>query len=171
LGCAVIDGDAIAREVTLPGSLVLGQLATRFGEDILHDGILDRKLLAKRAFADKESRLALNRITHPAITDLALEQAAQLPSTTPAIVLDAAALLESGLMQFLDHIIFAQAPENIRLKRIMARDGLSKEMALHRINAQRDIQYVPPVGLGYTILKSDESEWSSALSQIMEGLI
>ena len=173
LGCAVIDGDKLAREITLPGSPVLEQLAARFGEDILNDGVLNRKLLAERAFSCAESRFALNLITHPAITALAIKQAARLPSTTPAIVIDAAALPESDLIQFLDHMIVIEAPEELRLARVMARDGISEQAALHRVAAQRDIQYIPPAGLGYTILKSDESEaaWSNVFGKIMEGLL
>jgi len=173
MGCAVIDGDELAREIRAPGSPVLEQLASRFGEDILENGILNRALLAERAYRNDESRLALNKITHPAITKLAIKQAFELPSTTTAIAIDAAALPESELMQYLDHIIFIEAPEELRLERIMARDGISKEAALHRIVAQRKIQYIPAANLGYTILKSDESEaaWTHALGKILEGIL
>ena len=173
LGCAVIDGDALARAITLPGSPALKLLASQFGEDILDsDGNLNRALLAERAFCGEESRLALNRITHPAITTLATQQAAGLSPATPAIVIDAAALLESGLMPFIDHIVFVQAPEELRLRRIMARDGISEQAAMRRIAAQRGIRYIPPAGLGHTILKSEESEAHRyELSQIMERFV
>ena len=173
LGCAVIDGDVLAREITLPGSPTLKILASQFGEDILDaDGNLNRALLAERAFCSEESRRALNRITHPAITTLAMQQAAGLPPATPAIALDAAALLESGLMPYIDHIVFAEASESLRLQRIMARDGISEEAATQRITAQQGIRYVPPAGLGHTILKSEESEvHRHELSQIMERLV
>jgi len=173
LGCAVIDGDVLAREITLSGSPTLEILAKQFGEDILDaDGNLNRPLLAERAFCSEENRLALNRITHPAITMLAIKQAAGLPPATPAIAIDAAALLESGLIQYIDHIVFAEAPENLRLRRIMARDGISEQAAMRRIAAQQEIQYIPPAGLGHTILKSEESEMHRhVLSQIMERFV
>lgn len=173
LGCAVLDGDALAREIRAPGSPVPEQLAARFGRDILEGGILNRQLLAERAYSNDEERRALNKITHPAITELAMKRAAQLPPDTPAIAIDAAALPESGLMRYLDHIIFTEAPEGLRLARIMARDGISEEAALHRITAQKKIQYVPAAGLGYTILKSEESEaaWTHALGKILEGIV
>ena len=173
LGCAVIDGDVLARAITQPGSPTLKILAKQFGEDILDfDGNLNRALLAKRAFCNEESRRALNHITHPAITALAMQQAAKLPPATPAIALDAAALLESGLMPFIDHIVFVEAPEELRLRRIMARDGISEQAAKQRITAQREISYAPPAGLGHTILKSEESEMHPhVLNQILERLI
>ena len=173
LGCAVIDGDVLARAITQPGSPTLEILAERFGEDTLDaDGNLNRALLAERAFCSEESRLAMNRITHPAITALAMKQAAGLPPATQAIALDAAALLESGLMPFIDHLVLIEAPEELRLQRIMARDGISEQAAMQRIAAQRDILYAPPAGLGHTILKSVESEMHPhELSQIMERLI
>ena len=179
-GCAVMDGDALAREITVPGSLVLEELAAAFGEDILgEDGALNRPLLGQRAFESEEGRQTLNEITHPAITALAIKRAAALPAGTPAIALDAAALPENELAQFLDHIVLIEAPESLRLARIMARDGISRERAQQRMEMQKAIQYVPSAGLGYTTLKSleglksDESEaaWSHALSQILERIV
>jgi len=154
----VIDCDALAREIVLPGSPVLARLAARFGGDILlEDGTLDRPLLAHRAFADETARRALNSITHPAITALALERAQALQDAK-AIVLDAAALLESELAALCRHILIVTAPEDLRLQRILARDGLSEQAARRRIEAQRQVDYRPPPGLAHTIIDTSEGE-------------
>jgi len=173
LGCAAIDCDALAREIVLPGSPVLAKLAARFGEDILCKGeTLDRALLAQRAFASEKARQDLNSITHPAITDLALQRtkALQLGKNDPrstredalqpvkAIVFDAAALLESELAALCGHILIITAPEGLRLRRILARDGITEAAARQRIEAQRQADYRPPPGMGYTIIDTTEGE-------------
>ena len=59
-GCAVIDADQIAREITRPGSPVLAELAAAFGADILENGVLNRGRLAERAFSTSERTDTLN---------------------------------------------------------------------------------------------------------------
>jgi len=168
MGCAVIDGDALAREITLPGSPVLTALAERFGGDILlADGSLDRALLASRAFADEQSRQDLNAITHPAITALALARAETHGSASGITVVDAAALPESGLARHCERIIVLTAPEEVRLARILARDGISEAAARQRIDAQRHINYN-----GHTMIDTSEGEAAlrHALEQALEEI-
>ena len=67
-GAVLIDADQVARDVVAPGGPAYQPLIDRFGPGILEaDGTIDRKALAAVAFADEETRLALNAITHPAI--------------------------------------------------------------------------------------------------------
>ncbi len=137
-GLPVIDADKLAREVTLPGEPALLSLADAFGADILlPDGSLDRKKLAARAFADKDSTARLNGITHPAIikkTNAAF--AAAKAAGQKAVVLDAPLLFEASLDKICDHTVAVLAPEEIRLIRICERDGLSEDAARQRMNAQ-----------------------------------
>ncbi len=139
-GVYVIDGDAAAREIMVPGASVLQTLAAVFGEDILNqDGSLNRKLLASRAFANRENTLKLNRITHPVITRLVKKKIEQAEKRGErAAVIDAAALLESGIAPLCKLIAVITAPEEERLGRIMRRDKLSKSEAHKRVGAQLD---------------------------------
>lgn len=137
-GISIIDADIAAREITATASPVLKELAVAFGQDIIcQDGSLDRRLLASRAFASKGGTKKLNRITHPAITLRVKDkiEAAQ-KSGAGAVVIDAAVLLESGLAEECDIIAVVTAPLDIRLERIMRRDGLSEDEALKRIKIQ-----------------------------------
>jgi len=154
LGCAVIDGDALAREIVQPGSPVLQKLAERFGADICKGETLDRSLLASRAFGSEAARRDLNSITHPAITELALSRAKALQGYR-AVVLDAAALLESELAALCRHILLISAPEGLRLRRILARGGVTEEAARRRIEAQRRMDWS---GTGHTTIQNDGSE-------------
>ena len=94
-GVPLADADQLSREILLPGSPLLPQLAARFGGDILKpDGTLDRRLLADRAFATPEGKAALDSLTHPAIVARirAAKQAAQAAGA-PLFVLDGAVIV------------------------------------------------------------------------------
>lgn len=143
MGCFIIDGDLVAREIVFPSSPCLKELAEAFGEDILlTDGSLNRKALAQKAFSSKEGTALLNSITHPHIkrrfSELLAEGRTQGFSVA---VIDAAALLESDCKDFCKKIIVVHADEKVRLERILSRDGITYEQAMTRINGQRDDSY------------------------------
>ena len=135
-GFLILDGDRIAREAMTPASPLLPALAERFGADILlADGSLDRRLLARRAFSTPESTEALNALTHPEI-ERRMFAAADAHPDHPAAVIDAAALIESGIYRRCDLLAVVLAPPEVRLERILKRDGISREDALVRMAAQ-----------------------------------
>ncbi len=137
-GYQVIKADEIARLVTSPGSPVLKELAVIFGSDILNeDGTLDRALLAERAFASPEETSLLNGVTHPEIIRLINKKInGAFFDGYEGVVIDASQLFESGLNERCSLVVSVVAPENVRMKRIMERDGISQEKALLRMNAQ-----------------------------------
>ena len=137
-GVPVADADQISRQVLQPGSPVLAQLAARFGGDILSgEGVLDRRLLADRAFATPEGKAALDAITHPAIVRRieAARQAAR-QAGSPLFVIDGAVLVGSVIDGIWDRLIVVTAPYEVSVERIVARDGIRPEMARRRLDAQ-----------------------------------
>ncbi len=140
-GYAIIDADKLARKA-VENPEVLGMLAERFGEDIITDGVLDRRELARRAFSSKEGGEALNAITHPEIIRLTVEMihAAQ-DNGAKAAVIDAALLFDSCMTALCGKTISVVADENERLERIIRRDSISAEDAKLRINAQPPAEY------------------------------
>ena len=143
MGFCVIDGDKIARSITEKGKPAISMLANEFGCDIIEDdGSLNRKLLASRAFKDRESTAKLNAITHPIIkAEFEKELRKAEEEGFSFAVIDAAALLESSCKDLCEKIIVVTAPEEIRLSRVLLRDGITKEQALIRINAQFPDEY------------------------------
>ncbi len=140
-GYAIVDADLLARKA-VQNPEVLSMLAERFGADIIKNGELDRRELARQAFADEESSQALNLITHPEITRLAVEEIHLAEkSGAKAAVIDAALLFDSCLVSLCDKTVSIVADEAERLKRIMQRDGISEFDAKMRINAQPDVEY------------------------------
>ena len=137
-GVPLADADQISREILLPGSPLLPQLAERFGSDILReDGTLDRRMLADRAFAAPEGKAALDQLTHPEIVRRirAAKQAAQAAGA-PLFVLDGAVIVGTAAEAECDRLCVVTAPFETSVARIVARDGISSEMAARRLNAQ-----------------------------------
>lgn len=141
-GYLTVDCDKIAHEVTQKGSPLLDELAEAFGADILTDGVLDRKLLAQRAFSSEEKRQLLNSLTHPEITRRTLEFIrSNYTGEQRGVVIDAAALLDSELVRYCTEMIVVTAPESVRLERIMKRDSIDLGAAQMRIDAQPDERF------------------------------
>lgn len=141
-GIYVIDADKVGRFVVEKGRPALKEIVEEFGEDVLFEnGELDRKKLASIVFTDREQLLKLNRITHKYITEIVKEELAANKGMICAI--DAAVLKESGIIDMCDHVIAVIADKDVRVKRIMARDGISEKAANDRINSQEpDAKYV-----------------------------
>ncbi|GLH66481.1 dephospho-CoA kinase [Geothrix edaphica] len=136
-GWAVIDADALARDAVLPGSEGLAAVAAAFGPACLRsDGALDRAWMAAHVFADDAARGRLNAILHPRIEALLAARLTALPSTTRGAVLDAALWVERARAHHFDAFWTVDAPEDLRVARLMARDGLTREAVLARIRAQ-----------------------------------
>lgn len=141
LSCEIISADKVAREALQKGSSVLKTLAELFGCDIIDsDGECVRSLLAQRAFSSRENTELLNRTTHPWIIRRTKEYIDMIPQGR-LIVFDAPQLFESGAQTLCESVIAVVAPAATRLDRIMKRDGISRDAALLRINAQHGEDY------------------------------
>ncbi len=142
-GVPVIDADRVARQVVEPHSACLEELVSAFSADILQpDGTLNRRELAKRAFADSKATATLNRITHPAILAAIRTQLETFADEGHALaVLDAPTLFEAGADSLCHNIVAVLAPVNRRRARIMVRDNLDEAAADSRITAQKDDEF------------------------------
>lgn len=135
-GFYIADADAAARKIVQPGSGVLDALCETFGADILEkDGTLCRKTLAKRAFSSPENVQKLNALTHPAIERVLFGEIAAHPDARGAVI-DAPALIESGISEKCDLVAVVLAPPEERLRRILLRDAMTEEQAKLRMQAQ-----------------------------------
>lgn len=140
-GVPVLDADAFARQVVAVGSPGLAELVAAFGNGILlPDGALDRKALASLVFADDARRRTLNAITHPRITALSMERAAELAAQgEPLACYEAALIVENGMADGFRPLVVVAAPEARQVERAVARDGGSRDDALARIRAQKPL--------------------------------
>ena len=138
-GIPVIDCDKVVRLLQQPGQPCLAELASVFGADILlPDGSLDRKKLAAIAFATDENREKLNSVTHKYVLRHLEERFAELAEAGERFcVVEAGALIESGLHKRCERIILVTASREVAAARIMQRDAITREQAEARLNAQQ----------------------------------
>lgn len=140
-GVYVINADKVARRVVEPGKPALDEVVREFGTDILfEDGTLNRKKLGGIVFSDKEKLELLNKITHKYIAEEIKREIETVKEDI--VVIDAPALIESGTIHWCDYVIALVADRQVRISRIMKRDGLTREEAQARIDSQRsDSEY------------------------------
>ena len=143
-GAIIIDADKIAHEVVAKGKPAWEEIVQEFGEEyLLSDGEIDRKALGRTVFADPARRDILNHIVHPRVFEeisRAIAAAVENHDTPdPVIILDVPLLFETKMDVDLPEVIVVFAPVETQLARLSARDDLSEEDAMARINAQLPI--------------------------------
>ncbi len=137
LGAPVIDTDRLARELVEPGQPALAEIMTEFGLECLDDGgRLHRSRLRERVFADPAGRRRLEAILHPRIRALARERIARL--TAPYCLLVIPLLAETGMTDLVDRVLVVDVPEEVQIRRVMARDGVTEAHARRILAAQAD---------------------------------
>lgn len=145
LGAIILDADQIAREIVAPGKPALQEIVKEFGEDVLlPDGSLDRARLGKLVFADKAKRDRLNQITHPKIFAEIRERIARLRESYDClhrvVVIDAPLLIEAGFVPLVESVWLVAVDEETQIKRLMERDGYSREEAEARLKSQMPLE-------------------------------
>lgn len=140
-GAYVIDGDIVARKVLEEDKALLTRLESAFEGILNNDGTLNRKALASKAFSSPEGTQKLNSILHPAINDYIHKESFAAFENCDVVLVDAAAIIESGFADECDILLVAHAPFDIRKERILKRDSISEEDALIRMNGQKDDEF------------------------------
>ena len=135
LGFHIIDADRIGHKILLWGNPAYDEVVGFFGKDILsEDGEINRRRLGEIVFSNKDKLQKLNSITHFRIFEKIDEIIKE--NQDKNILIDAALLFESGMDSKCDKVVAILAPKDVRIKRVMERDGLTYERALERINSQ-----------------------------------
>lgn len=136
-GAFCIDADEIYKQTIKPGMPALNEIKEAFGESvILKNGELNRAELAKIVFNSKQELHKLDSITHKYIIEKIEKEI--LKASENLIIIDAPTLFESGLNRICDVTIGVLAGQDLRIKRIKERDGLSCEKAKERVFAQKE---------------------------------
>ena len=165
MGITVIDCDAVYHDLLANNTQMLSEIEAHF-PTAFTDGIFDRKALGKIVFTDENSLQKLNQITHRYV----LEKANALLKNAEHAAIDAIGLFESGLDKLCDTTVAVTAPKNLRIKRLMHRDGISEDYARARIEAQKsDEEYS---ALARHTLSSDctQAEYELKCNQFLKGV-
>lgn len=142
LGALHLDADAISRALTGENGEALGEIRRVFGDAAFReDGSLDRAKLGKLVFSNEPARRALEGILHPLVQrDMLAAMDAAAQAGTSVVILDVPLLFETGMDALCDETWALYAPREKQLARIVARDGLSPEDALARIDSQMPLE-------------------------------
>ena len=137
LGVPVFNADIYAGQIINQDNRIREQLEEYFGDGIYINNIINKKELASNIFHNKEARMKVNSIVHP-IVNKYFERWFEQYRDKKYIIKEAALLFEAGTFQDLDKIITVFAPEDLRINRIIKRDGMTAEEVKIRIKSQMD---------------------------------
>ena len=137
LGGIIIDCDAVYHVLLQTDRKMLAAIEKRFPGTVI-DGQLDRKKLGPIVFSDDQALLDLNAITHKAVKEKVIHI---IGNNRQLAAIDAIELFDGGLAEMCDVTVAITAPEEDRIERLLARDGISYEHAALRIRAQKPESY------------------------------
>ncbi len=136
MGIRVVDADLIAREV-MDSKDVVDKIVEEFGEEILNkNGKLDRTKLREIAFSSKERVKLLNSIVHPSVISRFEDEKKKSMITGEMLVFDIPLLYEAKMENLCNMVIVVYVDRETQIKRVMERDGSSRENAENIIENQ-----------------------------------
>lgn len=130
-GAALIDADAISRQLTAPGGAAVSELARQFGPQLITpEGAMDRDRMRQLAFGDPAIKGRLEAIIHPLVSQESLRQSsAAVAAGRACIVFDIPLLVESGRWrQQLDRVLVVDCTEDTQIARVMVRNAWPREV-------------------------------------------
>ncbi|MFZ4725011.1 MAG: dephospho-CoA kinase, partial [Paludibacter sp.] len=142
-GYSVYDSDSEARRLQNEHPVIRKELIQLFGEDIYNNQILNRSALAKIVFGKPELLSKLNSVVHPFVKE-DFELWIKKHETEKLLFQESAILFESGFNSFVDKVILMVASEDVRIARVMKRDGTTHEQVKLRMkNQMTDDEKIP----------------------------
>ncbi|HEX7765116.1 MAG TPA: dephospho-CoA kinase [Nitrospira sp.] len=138
-GATVIDADALAREVVLPGKPAWREIVRTFGKAVLNpDRTINRKALGTKVFGHPGKLRQLERIIHPRVAreQIRLAKQSARKDPTAVVIYDVPLLFEAGIDTRVDTTIVVIADRETQIARLKKRNGLSRAEALRRIKSQ-----------------------------------
>jgi dephospho-CoA kinase len=165
LGIPVFYADTVAKEIMVNDAILIQGVKDSFGEEsYLPGGILNNKHIAGIVFNDELELAKLNAMVHPAVFRAFDNWVVQLPKDTPYILKEAALLFESGSYKMCNKNILVTAPLELKLKRVMNRDGVTAD----QVKARMDKQFTDEKKIKMADYLINNNETDSLINQVME---
>lgn len=142
-GFVFFSADRAGRAVMAPDRPAYAPIVERFGPAILApDKTIDRAALAGILFADPEARRFVERVVHPLVLSALRAEAARLEKDgrTRVFVSESALTFEAGVAGEFDRIVVVYCAPETQIRRLMSRNGISREDALARIGVQMPVE-------------------------------
>jgi dephospho-CoA kinase len=157
LGIPVFYADTVAKEIMVSDDILVNGVKAAFGQESYTDqGLLNNKHIAAIVFNNAQELAKLNELVHPAVFRAFDNWVKLVPPSVPYILKEAALLFESGSYKMCDQNILVVAPEEIRLKRVMQRDGVTAEQVKARMDKQ--LPDVEKIKLADHIINNNETD-------------
>ena len=170
LGCIVSEADANIQYL-LTTKEVIQELVSWWGDAVLQeDGQVNKKAIADIVFADTQERKRLEGFLHPKARLLQEEQFSKANSTTPALVIDAPLLLESGLDELCDAIVYVDVSEKTRIERVEKSRGWTGAELLKREASQTPLDKKRKVADYVVINEGEVTAVQNCVAQILEEI-
>lgn len=173
LGGGVIDCDAVYHELLKSDSTLQNRLERKFGPLRDEAGAIDRKKLGAVVFHDPEKLDTLNAIAWEAVVARTRVLAEEYQKQGRALVsIDAIALLECPIKELCKLTVAVLAPPEVRVRRIMAREGISEDYAWARVKAQKPDAYFIE-NCDYTLYNdcSSSEEFSQKAEEFLKEIL
>lgn len=168
LGYPVFSSDQAAKSILHTDPELRSKLMHHFGDDLYAGQILQTERLAQLVFGNLENRLFVNNLVHPKVRS-AFEAFARA-SKSKLVFNEAAILFETGNYRLFDKMILVVAPLDLRIKRIMQRDGMTEELILKRMAAQWSDEEKMPLS-DYVIYNDEKAPVLAQLEKIIAELL
>lgn len=140
MGYDVYDCDREAKMLMDSSDSIKHDISTRIAPECIHDGAIDRGALAEIVFTDSDKLDTLNAIVHAAVREHLSGWIDSHPDDSTCFV-ETAILYQSGLDAMVDEVWEVDAPDELRIERVMRRNNMSREKVEDRLRAQKS--YVP----------------------------
>lgn len=160
-GIMIYDSDKEARRIINISKDIHDKLVNLIGEDTYVDGVYNTAAVTKFLLASEENKQAINRIVHPAVIDDFYRSGMEW--------MECAIIYEAYLEQFVDKVIAVTAPRDVRIKRIMQRDGISYDKAAQWVDGQYNQQEVAQRA-DYIIINDGSADLNKQIDELLKKL-
>ena len=168
-GYEVYDCDDAAKRLIRTSPVIRRELTDLIGPDAYFEDrgrrkeeggyILNKKAVAEFLLASEENAHAIDRIVHPAVFQDFIDSGMEW--------MESAIIFESGIYRLVDRIIVVTAPEEVRIQRVMQRDGISREKVLEWMGRQLP-QDIVRERADYEIVNDGEADLDRQLDALLE---
>ncbi|MFI3292070.1 MAG: dephospho-CoA kinase [Rikenellaceae bacterium] len=164
-GTPIYNADAEAKRLMTEDSKLRDALIAEFGEQTYNGNDIDRKYLAQIVFGCDEKLARLNSIVHPVVMRDFEMWSMMHSEQSPYVIMESAILFESGFDKCVDISVAVLAPEELRLQRVVNRDGVSVEQVRARMVAQLSEEELNKRA-NYTVVNIIEGEMDDAAQRL-----
>lgn len=157
----VYDCDRAAKRIMASSLKIQDELRKLVGDSVYSDGVLNKAVLAAFLLKSEDNTTAVNKIVHPAVADDFVKSGDKW--------MECAILFSSGFDKLVDKVICVTAPLEVRVERIIQRDGITREKALEWIDKQQPQEQMVLLS-DYEIINDGEADLEEQIDSVLKSL-